>query len=205
MATRGLAVKRIVLAAALALAACGQQPQPKQEEEFPAVAAPNYDTSIGPNGAAGIVNTLAMDVDAVRLAVPNYIVAAVEDQVDGQAFTAITLSAGDEEVFRLLPDAEGAHLHAVRTFSSQARGPQDEVIGVTLFATAPAEETSFCVSELVRGAPGFACSTDASGTFWRVYTLPDAYDGPSDPFDSIEPDVLHEAALAEMRWIAPRY
>jgi hypothetical protein len=34
--------------------------------------------------------------------------------------------------------------------------------------------------------------------------LPDGYDGPSDPFDAIDPDVLHDATLAEMRWIAPR-
>lgn len=189
---------------ALALTACGQRDGQPKQEEFPAVEAPSYDASIGPQGAAGISTALAMDVDAIRQAAPGYIVAAVADQVEGDPFTAITLSAGDEEVFRIYPTADGAHIHAIETRSTQARGPLDEIVGQTLYATAPAEEASFCLSERVDGAAGFACSDGPDGRFWRVYKAPEAYDGPSDPFDAIDPDVLHDATLAEMRWIAPR-
>ncbi len=71
-------------------------------------------------------------------------------------------------------------------------------------AAAPPEQGPFFTADDVDGAPGFACATAADATFWRVYRLPDGYDGPSDPFDAIDPDVLHDATLAEMRWIAPR-
>ncbi|MGE0740598.1 MAG: hypothetical protein AB7O98_04585 [Hyphomonadaceae bacterium] len=197
-------MKRIILAAAFALAACGQPQQQKQDEAFPAASAPNYDASIGPNGAAGINTALPMTVDAVRAAAPNYLVGEVLDQVDGQAFTAITLSAGDEEVFRLYPSADGAAVHAISTKSPQARGPTTDIVGVTLFAVAPAEEVAFCVSEYLEGATGFACSTAVDGNFWRIYRVPEGYDGPSEPFDAIDPDVLHDSTLVEMRWIAPR-
>ena len=196
-------MKRIAFAAALALAACGPR-EAGQAEAPPVVEAPDTNTSIGPEGAAGIGTALAMNVEAVRAAAPNFIVAAVEDQIEGQPFTAITLSAGDEEVFRVLPDATGAHIHAIVTRSSQARGPTQDIVGQTLFGVAPPEQVPFCNAEMVDGAAGFACSTEAAGNFWRVYKLPEAYDGPSGTFDEIEPDVLHDATLAEMRWIAPR-
>lgn len=192
----------VVAAAALALVACGQQQQ--KGDDFPAVEAPNYDTAISANSAAGIATALPMTEDALRNAAPNYVVASVQDQVEGDAFTAITLSAGDEEVFRVLPTADRTHVHSIVTNSAQARGPLQEIVGVTLFAAAPQEEAPFCVSEMVEGMPGFACSTGEAGRFWRVYRLPEGYDGPSDPFDAIDPDVLHDATLAEMRWIAPR-
>jgi len=198
-------MKRSILAcalAALALTACGQR-EPKQADA-PTMEAPNYDVSIGPQGAAGIATPLAMEVDAVRQAAPNYIVAAVADQIEGDRFTAITLSAGDEEVFRIYPTADRTQIHSIVTRSGQARGPLDEVVGVALFASAPSDEVSFCQSELIAGAAGFACSIGADGQFWRVYTVPEGYDGPSDPFDAIDPDVLHDSTLVEMRWIAPR-
>lgn len=194
-------MKRIVIACALALAACGQNE--KQGETYPAVDAPNYDASIGPGGAAGIATALPMTVEAVRAAAPNYIVAEVQDQVEGDPFTAITLSAGDEEVFRILPNAERTHIHAVVTRSTQARGPAAEIVGAVKFAVAPPEEVPFCISQFVDGASGFACSTAADGTFWRVYRLPEGA-GDAATFEEIEPDVLHDATLAEMRWIAPR-
>jgi len=193
---------RLAVALALALVACG--PRAEKAEEFPVVEAPNYEAGISAEGAAGISAALAMNVEAIRAAAPNYVVAAVEDQIEGQPFTAITLSAGDEEVFRVLPTADGAHIHAIVTRSSQARGPTQDIVGQTLFGVAPPEQVPFCLAESVDGAPGFACSTDAAGRFWRVYKLPDAYDGPSSEFGEIEPDVLHDATLAEMRWIAPR-
>lgn len=191
-----------LIAAAFILAACGQQ-QAKQDE-FPVVDAPSVNMNIGAGGAAGINSALPMTEDAVRAAAPNFIVASVQDQIEGNPFTAITLSAADEEVFRVLPTADSAHVHSVVTASSQARGPLQEIVGVTLFGVAPQEEVPFCASELVEGMPGFACATAADGRFWRVYKLPEGYDGPSDPFDAIDPDVLHDATLTEMRWIAPR-
>lgn len=195
--------KFLALAVAAALAACGPQ-QEKTGEDFPAAEAPNYETQIGPDGAAGISAALPMTEDAVRAAAPNYIVASATDQVEGDPFTAITLSAGDEEVFRIYPTADRGYVHSVSTRSSQARGPMQEIVGVTLFGVAPQEEVPFCLSELVEGSAGFACSTAPDGNFWRVYRLPEGYEGPSDPFEMIDPDVLHDATLTEMRWVAPR-
>lgn len=197
-------MKRLVVAFAFALAACGQQAEQKQEEAFPVVTAPDYNSSIGPTGAAGIHSPLPMDLAAIRAAAPNFMVSSVQDQIEGNPFTAITLSAADEEVFRVLPSPDGARIHAIVTRSSQARGPDQDIVGVATFALAPAEEVSFCISEFVDGATGFACSTDAGGSFWRVYKAPEGYDGPSEPFDAIDPDVLHDSTLVEMRWIAPR-
>ncbi len=162
------------------------------------------DTHIGFDAAAGIDSALPMSIEVIQAATPNFVVAEVQDQVEGERFIAITLSAGDEEVFRLLPTADGGNIHSIVTVSTQARGPSDEIVGQTKFAEAPPEEVIFCGAELVEGMPGFACSSAADGRFWRVYRLPSEYDGPSDPFDAIDPDVLHDATLAEMRWIAPR-
>lgn len=198
-------MKRIVIACALALAACGQQGEgQQQQEQFPVVEAPNYDASIGPAGAAGISNPLPMTVDAVRAVAHNYIVMQVEDQVEGDPFTAITLSAGDEEVFRIIPTSDARRIHSIVTRSPQARGPAGDIVGVATFALAPAEQVAFCSAENFDGGAGFACSTAEDGNFWRVYRVPEGYDGPSDPFDAIDPDVLHDSTLVEMRWIAPR-
>jgi hypothetical protein len=197
-------VRRLALAAAFALAACGQQQQAPAQDDAPVEAAASANNTIGPDGAAGISAALALDVAIVRAAAPSWVVTEIEGQIEGQPYKAITLSAGGEEVFRLLPTAEGGHIHAVVTASPQARGPMGEVVGQSLFGVAPPEQVPFCLVETIKGAQGFACSTNAAGTFWRVYTLPEAYDGPAGSFDEIEPDVLHDATLAEMRWIAPR-
>jgi hypothetical protein len=196
---------RSVVIAALALTAlvaCGRREA--QQEEPAVVEAPAADTLIGFDAAAGIDTALPMSVDSIAGAAPQFIVAEVEDQIEGDAFTAITLSAGDEEVFRVLPTADGRNIHAIVTSSTQARGPNGEIVGQTKFVDAPAEEALFCRSEFAAGAPGFTCSSAEDGRFWRVYRLPEGYDGPSDPFDAIDPDVLHDATLVEMRWIAPR-
>lgn len=197
-------MKRIVVALAFALAACGQQAEQKQEEAFPVINAPEANSSIGPGGAAGIHSPLPMDPAAIRAAAPNFMVASVQDQIEGNPFTAITLSAGDEEVFRVFPTADGAHIHSIVTRSGQARGPEQDIVGVATFALAPADEVTFCAAEQFDGSAGFACSTAEDGNFWRVYRVPEAYDGPSEPFDAIDPDVLHDSTLVEMRWVAPR-
>ena len=197
-------MKRWIVAAALVLAACGQPQQQETNEAYPVVAAPNYDATIGPTSAAGISAALPMNVEAVTAAAPNYIVAEVDDQIEGNPFKAITLSAGDEEVFRVLPTADRRNIHAIVTRSSQARSPAGEIPGQSKFAVAPPEQVTFCLSELVDGAPGFACSTASDGTFWRVYRLPEGASLVAGSFEDIEPDLLHDATLVEMRWIAPR-
>ncbi len=196
-------MKRFILAAALVLAACGQPTSRENNEAYPVTEAPTHDATIGPDGAAGITAPVEMNVASVRAAAPNYIVAEVDDQVDGQPFKAITLSTGNEEVFRVYPTADGRYVHAVITRSTQARSPVDEVVGRSKFAVAPPEQTTFCNAEFVDGAPGFACSTAQDGRFWRVYRLPEGA-GAAETFDDIEPDLLHDATLVEMRWVAPR-
>lgn len=188
----------LALVVAGALAACGPQLE-NAGEQSSAVEEPNY--TIGPDGAAGISAALPMDENAVRAAAPDFTVASAPDQVEGDAFTAITLSAGGEEVFRIYPTADRGRVHSVSTRSSQARGPMQDIVGVTLFGVAPLEEVTFCHTELAHAA-SFACSTAPDANFWRVYRLPEGYEGPSDPFDAIDPDVLHDATLVEMRWIA---
>lgn len=200
-------MKRSILAgltaASLVLAACGQ-PQQSEPAEPTAISAPIANLNIGPNGAGGVSAAVPMSVEALRAAAPNFAVASVDDQVEGEAFTAITLSTGAGEIFRVNPSADRARVHSIVTVSPLARGPTQDIVGQTRFAAAPPEQVEFCASEFVEGAAGFACSTAEDGNFWRVYKLPDGYDGPSDPFDAIDPDVLHDATLAEMRWIAPR-
>jgi hypothetical protein len=196
-------VKRFIVIAALAIAGCGQQAQEPQGDAAEVASTIGLDASIGPSGAAGISAALPMNVDAVAAAASAYAVDEVDDQIEGNPFKAITLSAAGSEVFRVLPTADNAHIHAIVTRSPQARGPAGEIIGTTLFGVAPPAQVSFCLSELVDGAQGFACSDSQAGTFWRVYKLPE---GASDvgSFEEIEPDLLHDATLAEMRWIAPR-
>lgn len=197
----------LAVAAALALAACGQQGQQRAEGEKsdaqPLATTANSIANIGPGGAAGISTALPMDLDTVRAAAPNFVAVEVDDQVEGNAFRAITLSARDQEVFRILPDPDRTHVHAIVTRSAQARGPAGEVVGVTTFGAAPPDDVSFCLTEFVDGEPGFSCSTAADGRFWRVYRLPEGA-AAAETFEEIEPDLLHEAMLAEMRWIAPR-
>ena len=178
---------RLLIAVALALGACS--PPAERAEEFPVIEAPNYNASIGPGGAAGITSAIAFNLEAVRAAAPHYVLAEVQDQIEGQPFTAITLSAGDEEVFRLLPTHDAAYVHSVVTRSTQARGPGDEIVGVATFAQANAADTAYCGEEM-NGSGEFACSTDEAGRFWRVY----------------ESGGLRraDARLVEMRWIAPR-
>lgn len=202
-------IKRIAVAACvLALAACGQQ-APNAETEAQranatSAAAPGGPSrAIGPQGAGGVSTALPMDVAAIRAAAPLFTVAEVADHIEGDPFTAITLSSGSEEVFRVNPTADRARVHSIVTRSAQARGPSGEVIGQTRFAAAPADQVTFCLAEYVDAQPGFACSTAADGQFWRVYRLPEGANA-APTFEEIEPDLLHDSLLVEMRWIAPR-
>lgn len=198
-------MKRILAAVAvLALTACGRDTAEETMKQFPPVEAPNYNADIGPNGAAGITTALPLTVEALTAAAPGYAVAEAQDQIEGQPFRKITLSAGDEVVFNVLPTPDGARIHSIVTRSTQARGPVGEIVGQAKFETAPAAQSLFCAPELVDGAFGFACSDAEDGVFWRVYRLPDAYQGPHEPFEAIDPDTALDATLVEMRWIAPR-
>lgn len=190
--------------ALLGLAACGKPDEKPSEQTAPVVDAPTADTSIGPNGAAGIRAAIPLTLAAVHAAAPLFIAAEVDDQVDGEAFKAITLSLGGEEVFRLYPSADRRELHSIETHSSQARSPDGEVVGTALFRNAHPEGVVFCITDFdVIHEQGFSCSTGESGRFWRTYRLPEGYDGPTGPFDAIDPDVSSEAMLVEMKWITP--
>ncbi|GAN00422.1 hypothetical protein U91I_04088 [alpha proteobacterium U9-1i] len=192
---------------ALALAACGQSSEAPKQEEAPAISeAPvvEADLSIGFNGAAGINAALPMSVAALTAAAPGFAVAETPDQIEGHAFTAITLSANGAEQFRVLPTHDAAYVHSIVTRSPAVRSGAGETIGVSTYAQAPRAEVAFCGAEPYQGAVAFGCSTSESGRFWRVYSLPAGYDGPSQPFDAIDPDFTERAVLTEMRWIAPR-
>lgn len=195
-------MKQIAVALMLALAACGQGET--GPDEYPVIEAQDRNTSIGPNGAAGISEPLPLSIDAVNAAAPNFIVEETTGQIEGNTYRMITLSAADEVVFNIRPTSDGANIHAIDTRSTQARGPNGEIIGEAIFGDAPATESMFCLSEYIDGAPGFACSTAEDGRFWRVYVLPEGYDGPTEPFATINPDAALASTLAEMRWIAPR-
>lgn len=196
-------MRLLILVAALALAACGQQAQQPESGEATPVAAVSAAPTIGPDGAGGISTAVAMNVEALRAAAPHFAVAEVDGAIEGEAFKAITLSAGSEEVFRVLPTADSAHVHSIVTRSTQVRSTAGEVVGQAKFAIAPPEQVTYCAAEQVDGESGFACSTAADGRFWRVYRLPDGAEA-ADSFEEIEPDLLHDATLVEMRWIAPR-
>ncbi len=198
----------VTIAMALALAACGQQApnadSEAQNASATSAAAPTGpNTLIGPQGAGGVTAALPMNLAAISAAAPLFTAAEVDDHIEGDPFTAITLSSGSEEVFRVSPTADRAHVHSIVTRSAQARGPAGEVIGQTRFAAAPPEQVVFCATEFFDAQPGFACSTAADGRFWRVYRLPEGANA-APTFDEIEPDLLHDALLVEMRWIAPR-
>jgi hypothetical protein len=198
-------VRHFLILAALVLAACGQSTQaPTRDEPATETPAAEANLSIGFDGAAGINAALAMNVDAIRGAAPGFTVAETPDQIEGHAFTAITLSANGAEQFRALPTHDAEYIHSIVTRSPTVRSSAGETIGVSTHAQAPRAEVAFCGGEFVDGAPGFGCSTSESGRFWRVYKLPAGYDGPSDPFDAIDPDYAERAVLTEMRWVAPR-
>lgn len=197
-------MRRLIVVAALALAACGQEAQQRETSNADPVAVASSNASIiGPDGAAGISTAVPMNIDALRAAAPSFAVAEVDDAVEGDAFKAITLSTGSEEVFRVLPTADSAHVHSIVTRSALVRSDAGEVVGRSKFAVAPPEQVTFCANEDVDGSAGFACSTAVDGRFWRVYRLPEGA-APAPTFEELEPDLLHDATLVEMRWIAPR-
>jgi hypothetical protein len=177
---------------------------PPESVEQRAAEAPARNISIGAVGAAGISSAIPLTLTAVRDLALDYEVSETSGQGGGEASRVITLSAGDEVVFNLRPTPDGRYLHAIDTRSPRARGPARDVVGRSTFGEAPAAQVMYCASQAVDGHAGFACSNGQNGRFWRVYTLPDGYDGTIDPFEAIDPDMAIDAKLVEMRWIAPR-
>jgi hypothetical protein len=192
----------LIVAALCVLAACGQKEKPAEAPSAAEAVEPNF--TIGADGAAGITQALPLTLEAVGGAALGYVAAEATAQIEGESYPMITLSSGGAVVFNVLPTSDHRSIHAITTRSAVARGPSGEVVGESTFGQAPAVQVMFCAAESVDGGPGFSCSDVQDGYFWRVYALPPGYDGPSDPFESIDPDMAIEAKLAEMRWIAPR-
>jgi hypothetical protein len=191
-------------AVALLLAAC--TPAPSEQSEAPAASAPvEANLAIGPGGAAGISDPLPFSVEAITAAAPGFFVAEARDRSDGRR--VLTLSIDYNEVFRIYPSPDGARVFAIATRSTDARGPADETVNVTTYyqsQQAHAAEVAYCRAEAVEAVPGFACAATPEARFWRVYSLGADYDGPSQPFDAIDPDAAIDARMVELRWLAPQ-
>ncbi|MGE3251773.1 MAG: hypothetical protein AB7J28_06055 [Hyphomonadaceae bacterium] len=190
------------------LSACGQSAEKAAtaagNEEFPVVEAPVANTSIGPDGAAGISTAIPLTVEAAQAAAPHFIVAASEGMVEGDQFPIVTLSLADEIVFTLMPAPGHERIGAIVTRSSQARGPANEVIGQSTFGQAQAAGVLFCREAQPWEVFTFTCAANENANFWRAYTMPESYQGDRMPFTAIDPDAVLTAVLTEMSWIAPR-
>ena len=198
------AERLVFVAMLLMLAACGQMPQSSTTSST-STAAPSAEANltINANGAAGITSALAMNYDAVSAATPGFDVAERVERVAGARLKVFALSANQVEIFRLYSTPDGSKLAYITARSPEARGPADETVSVATFFKAPHDDVAFCRSEDIQTHPGFACARSADARLWRVYKLPADYDGPSEPFDAIDPDAQIDSTLVELRWLAP--
>jgi hypothetical protein len=144
-----------------------------------------------------------MNVDSVGEAARGYDLAEVQDRVDGERFTKITLSRNNEVVFEILPTPD-RRIHAIVTKSAQARGPAGEIVGRSSFGEAPFAEVMYCRTAQMHEDFSFTCSNAQDGRFWRAYRLDRAYRGRVEPFTAISPDAAVAAILVQMMWVAPR-
>lgn len=192
-------MKRFVLSVGLLLAACGL-PTGQNATNTPTTQA---NLTISADGAAGINAPIAMTEAAVTAATPGFYVAQHDERAAGVLLHTFTLSTDDGDMFRLYPTNDGRRLAEVAAISNSVKIPTDESIGVSTYYQAPHAEIAYCESRLINEAAGFACSASAHGALWRLYKLPNGYDGPSDPFDAIDPDAATDATLVEMRWRPP--
>ena len=195
VAKRGSAALAMLVAA---LAACGPTTQTATAPLKPAA-----NLTINKDQAAGISTAVPMTEAAVTTAAPGFYVAAHEERIGGNLLHTFTLSTDDGDMFRLYPTLDGARLNVIVALSPQVHGPTDETVTVATYYRAPRAEVAYCEARAIGEAAGFACSSDAHGRLWRVYKLPNSYDGPSSPFDAIDPDAATDATLVEWRWIAP--
>ena len=164
---------------------------------------PTANLTIGTEEAAGISIAVPMTLEAVTAAAPGFYVAEGRERAGGNVLHVFTLSTDDGDMFRLYPTVDGARISAIAALSPQVRGPTDETVTVSTYYQAPHAEVAYCEARSVGATAGFACSAYARGRLWRVYRLPRGYDGPSAPFDAIDPDAATDATLVELRWIAP--
>ena len=194
-------MRPLLFIAAVLLAACS--PPASQTSGSATTGEPPAVLTIGEAGAAGITSAIAMTTEAVTAAAPGFYVARHEERIGGELVPVFTLSTDEADMFRLYPSNDGAHLRDIAAISPLVHGPTDETIAVSTYYQAPHEQIAYCEARMVGEAAGFACSTGAAGKLWRVYKLPNGYDGPSEPFDAIDPDAATDATLVEWRWIAP--
>lgn len=192
-------MKRIALSLALVLSACGLP----TGQSTTSATTPPANLSISADGAAGINAPIAMTEAAVTAAAPGFYVAQHDERVSGTLLSTFTLSTDDGDMFRLYPTSDGRRLSEVAAISNAVKAPTDETIGLSTYYQAPHAEVAYCESRMISEAAGFACSANAHGNLWRLYKLPSGYDGPSDPFDAIDPDAATDATLVEMRWRPP--
>lgn len=193
-------MKRGTLFIVLTLAACGPTTTlPGQTT----TAAPTADLTISKDEAAGISIAVPMTEEAVTAASPGFYVAAHRVRAGANILQTFVLSTDAGDMFRLYPTADGQRLDAIAAISPEIRLPTDEHVTVSTYFQAPRAEVAYCEARMIENAAGFACSSDPHGRLWRVYRLAAAYDGPSAPFDAIDPDAATDATLVEMRWIAP--
>ncbi len=191
------ALAAIVLAC---LAACGPSTTSPGQTT---TATPTANLTITKEEAAGISIAVPMTQEAVEAAAPGFYVAAHRVRAGANILQTFTLSTDAGDMFRLYPAADGQRLDAIAAISPEVRLPTDEHVTVSTYFQAPHAEIAYCEARMIDNAAGFACSSDANGRLWRVYKLAASYDGPSAPFDAIDPDAATDATLVEMRWIAP--
>ena len=141
--------------------------------------------------------------DAIVAAAPGFYVTEHQERAGGNILRVYMLATDDGDMFRLYPTADGTRLDAIAAFSPQVRGPTDETVRVSTYYQAAHADVAYCTTRTIGESPGFACSSAANGRLWRVYKLPATYDGPSEPFDAIDPDAAINSTLVELRWKAP--
>ena len=165
--------------------------------------APTANLTISKDEAAGITAPVPMTQQAVEAAAPGFYVTPHNLRAGANTLQTFVLSTDAGDMFRLYPTADGARVDAIAAISPQVHLPTDEHVTVSTYFQAPRPEVAYCEARTINAAAGFACSSDANGRLWRVYKLAANYDGPSAPFDAIDPDATIDATLVEMRWIAP--
>jgi hypothetical protein len=200
---RAARLKTALACLALALVA-GCEPGGDQKGQNTTNAAVSANLTISKDEAAGISAPMPMTEAAVTAAAPGFYVAARRVRAGANILETFVLSTDAGDMFRLYPSADGQRLDAIAAISPQVRLPTDEHVSVSTYYQAPRAEVAYCEARTIdNSAAGFACSSDANGRLWRVYKLSANYDGPSAPFDAIDPDAATDATLVEMRWIAP--
>jgi hypothetical protein len=160
------------------------------------------DVVIRASGAAGITATTPMNRDAIAAVAAGYVVEEGETVSGERRIARFTLSANGEVVFNVYPAADRSAPTGIGTRSAQARGPNGEAIGVTLFRDSSDIDRASCRPAIPHERFTFSCA-DATGHFWRAYQAAASYEGPRETFGDIPGDAADAAVLAQMYWVAP--